>query len=1249
MNNNELTKHAKYAASPVWQKVLSFALVIAFVISLDGAGAIAAEVTEELAGTGRAVQEEKAADESWLTSVREEAEQDVPDPEASAGEDGFAADEDTGNAEYDFTKAEIVKEIPELREENVKHYLMDDGAFVAEVYDYPIHIEDGGEWRDIDNTLEERDGTYQPRFSDKPIELPTELNAEARVKYSAPGYPISWKYEGIFKEEPVREAAATTTPDPENTAAPATETPTPAPDATPEETAASAPKAEAESREAPAPTGDDALTLPKTDEKAGSGDVISVREGLFEQAELEVKPAEEPNKKGVEKLTGEARFQAGLVTLDYIVTPSGLKENLIIKELGASDGYAVVYDAPGLFAVQADDSTVIFTNAGGEIIYTVTAPSMYDANGDVSEKLQLVLEILGEGSFRVAVVPDKEWLENAAYPVVVDPEIVNNNTSGNITSNSNFTRISGTGALSTGHVYVGRLTYTPNNEVVARTTVKLNTLPSLPTDAMVVGGNIVLYQQDYSAASLTSMNIYMYMATGERSTTQSVQTPYAPAILDYGTASAATSLSATVYNITEPLRQWYAYSNTNFGLVFASGQEDTRARVGIVHSTDPTVANRPVIQIAYRSFAGTESYWSFTSFAAGTRGVGMVNNYTGGFVYTENVLSMTGARMPISLSLTYNNVYYQKTGYAQGGAYGVDVGKGWTLSVAQTLRQILSTDALYARGYRYTYFDADGTLHYFLASGNEIIDEDGLGLNVIIVPSNYGLRRIVDKGGNVLEFSGNSTQTEFSGALTGIYDSNYTGAVSAGTLAGSPNKISISQGISMQDPSGRAVTFTKTNGRITQISAEGQTVTLTYTDSGALTRITYSDGLYTQFNYDAQGRLLRISTNLGANSATGDNGSSVEILYSGTTSALQSFYKVSKIAEYQKLVPATAEEGGYLTFNYLGQNTTVITDRKNRSEQWNFDTYGRVTSVLGADGSSAGASYAANAGTSKSANKMTSVFAAEKFVVNLLQNGGAEDGIPSSFWVGGVGGTTTITADTTQKSLGAKSFKLTKTAETTGQLLLRGPIIAVTPGKYYTFSADLRIDGTISANGARVALNYLNGSTTLNSTGSDIKLTTGNDWVRISVSVLAPANATAVGAFCILNVNGTAYFDNLQLEEGPVPNAYNLVENSDFRYAVAGTPNGAVSWERQFLESSDYNTGSAYRIQGNPDNEKEIYQYVKINKVNPQIALTIKAKADSTPLVKSDRSFSGYIGFYFADGTATEWKRFDFNPFVRAS
>lgn len=68
----------------------------------------------------------------------------------------------------------VLGEVTENREEEEKHFRMEDGSFVGVNYGVPVHYAQGEEWKDIDNTLviqengmrtaAQEEGTEAPRY-----------------------------------------------------------------------------------------------------------------------------------------------------------------------------------------------------------------------------------------------------------------------------------------------------------------------------------------------------------------------------------------------------------------------------------------------------------------------------------------------------------------------------------------------------------------------------------------------------------------------------------------------------------------------------------------------------------------------------------------------------------------------------------------------------------------------------------------------------------------------------------------------------------------------------------------------------------------------------------------------------------------------------------------------------------------------------------------------------------------------------
>ena len=95
----------------------------------------------------------------FATPGDEEGSQSVQQQEElPAKEEGLETDGENENSSAESeteTKALIVGEVSELREEGIKHFRMDDGSFIAVDYGMPVHFtaDNGDTWENIDNTL----------------------------------------------------------------------------------------------------------------------------------------------------------------------------------------------------------------------------------------------------------------------------------------------------------------------------------------------------------------------------------------------------------------------------------------------------------------------------------------------------------------------------------------------------------------------------------------------------------------------------------------------------------------------------------------------------------------------------------------------------------------------------------------------------------------------------------------------------------------------------------------------------------------------------------------------------------------------------------------------------------------------------------------------------------------------------------------------------------------------------------------
>ena len=118
------------------------------------------------------------------------------------------------------------------------------------------------------------------------------------------------------------------------------------------------------------------------------------------------------------------------VDLQYVVSPVGVKENILLHSRSSRREFTVQYQiGGGLEAVQQDGRTIALRR-GEETVYTLSAPVMTDAAGASSDALSLTLVEARGANLTVRLSADDAWLteEGRQYPVVLDPSFTTDYT-----------------------------------------------------------------------------------------------------------------------------------------------------------------------------------------------------------------------------------------------------------------------------------------------------------------------------------------------------------------------------------------------------------------------------------------------------------------------------------------------------------------------------------------------------------------------------------------------------------------------------------------------------------------------------------------------------------------------------------------------------------------------------------------------------------------------------------------------------
>ena len=1168
-----------------------------------------------------------------------------------------------------FAEADILTEDPDKRSADSKYFLMSDGSFLAVQYPIPVHYQDeDGAWQEYDNSMKEVPANENTETT---MEKPDEED-------SIPAEPSSTG-DASSSKAPEAESFAVESEPSTNTAAlaPLEDTGEAPSSNTSEPGAADASSAPAENGQVEtdsAPAADEAALASSQDDaseyankksdqqirlakKAKANKMFTIKGehplswGYLNanKSRLELTEQQEATDKNGKFLQLNQVVQEGWyrnlfsgVDLQVLVSSTGLKENLILSGKDSVRSFEVAYKTDGLTPVQVDAHTIVLNDRSGDPVYTLLAPVMTDAQGNVSNAVYLTLTESKNKKFSIRISAEDGWLDAAgrAYPVTVDPLILTDKKEAAVDNATIVTKLPANtypyGSLYVGNVY----SYGETQSVVQAT------MPALGPGDMVIGAQLWMVQVDYSGNTDVQVNASKITSSWKRSDYTNKANPTRPsresAIADYVIGNASTNITTTSgtlkdseitkWDITRIVKDWYKDPSSNHGIYLWQNNSGNAAYVRYVAnnigSSYPSCYPRFFVQ--YVNNNGLEDYWSYHSQDVGVKGAAYINDYTGNLVITEDLFSSSGSRMPNNIQLVYNSRNYNKE------FPNSELGVGFQFNFNQRVDDVSSTLKQY--GYKYKYTDADGTEHYFRqkqGSSTVWVDEDGLNLELTEADGGIYIR---DKDGNELHFS----TPYYGGALFHAKDSSGNRLRYYAT-----NRLITS----IEDGAGRVTTIEY--GDVTSASGakykhplsitgpDGYKVTFGYNDNNKnlLNRITYPDGSYTDYWYDGNDRVAKIRSSKDRR---------VHFDYAGG--------RVVKTTEYDSNFGSNT--GDSLSISYNNDNTTTFTDHLGRKEVYQFDNAGRTVSIRHDDGSVSNADYEDNKKSTTGAtsspeaqknNKLNAANGSDKYVRNYIKNPSAENGggFYNSIWddSGKVG----LSRDSTVAYLGQKSLKAANTqAGMTFQGHAQQLFMPDLPSdRNLTLSCYVKTDkvtATSSGGGAGMYFNfYKKDGTHLSQPVQPNKVTGTNDWQRISFSTTAPAGTYEVRVyFGLRDATGTAWFDCMQLETGESMSDCNLLEDSSF--------NATDIWKtgNNFTSQDAYTGNGSVKITGGANMNKFIYQVIPVNKKSVCFNLYGTLSGNSVPITNSNRMLALELDITYADG-GHEYQSHSFNTATTAT
>ncbi len=468
--------------------------------------------------------------------------------------------------------AQIVREVPELREESVKHFLCDDGSYIAATYAEPVHYNENGVWKEIDNRLilnsNKLSASGEPTYTTRAglaVSIPQNFADGQKITAENKGYEISF---GIKADQ----------------------------------------AGVAIGRGASVVAVDELMSNAGAQVSAAPQSVSSV----VADAELTADVIEERNGElmVVENQAGAVQYRNILpsTNLEYAVTSSSVKESIVVREPQSEYKYYFDMDLDGLTPVENNDGSISLTESGDTAneIFWIEAPYMYDANSDESFAVTMSLTEV-EGKYVLAVEADKDWINAAdrAFPVVIDPTLHLSGT--NIDDAFVISGLQMNSLRRGKELRVGR-----NLTNLTRTYMKIKMPVNISAQSVIQEATLKLKKASYFQAlgqSNVNINAYLFCRgkiSWDFDTLEWGNQPYGYAnntfrwydddLLDSVPANKQTETYS--FNILNAVKRWIA-TGDNRGIALVSSEETSKVQVDLHSSRVSTSSDRPSLTIKY--------------------------------------------------------------------------------------------------------------------------------------------------------------------------------------------------------------------------------------------------------------------------------------------------------------------------------------------------------------------------------------------------------------------------------------------------------------------------------------------------------------------------------------------------------------------------------------------------------------------------------------------------------------------------
>ena len=840
--------------------------------------------------------------------------------------------------------------------------------------------------------------------------------------------------------------------------------------------------------------------------------------------------------------------------IEYILRGNDVKENITVKSAKDNYTYSFRIRVSGAALVLKEDGSIDIVK-GGETVKTIPAAFMTDAAGAYSADVETTLVAESDGVYMLTVTADKTWVNNAQFPITIDPQLNDTDTVEYTVTKTQLTQNGGEN-LGDGVVWTGHSAATdkkarfhvsvPINYMVGFDDYIISAKINLTRNAASDGkGNVVIGA--YAATTYFNKNNAHYDSVGMSNVSSD------KVLINNS------DTENTVYgvDITSIVRMWMRNESENKGLVIDA---DNVGSADAYAAFDAAAGDAvPACVIRYHSAHGLADNFSFYNIDLGNGGTAYINEATGNLVVVRDDIVCSLKGQTTNVSGVYNSImpaYFSGT----NDFYGTQMksGNGWKLNIQEKITGLEAVgNKTYTQGEKlYSYVDATGAKRYFAfvsrdSNTHEVTmkDTDGLGLT-LVYGFNFGENiyyKLSDSDGNAKYFD-----------LFGYI-------------------------VREEEKNGTAVEYAYTGGQyvdkcITSVTDMYGTTNIEYNPDRTVKSVTDRFGNTKNFTYDANGNLTAVSDAKGTLATYSYDGTKlVSVIDAQNNIKVVFSYNGARLsgAETFDISSDTEFKTQSISLSFDGESSTFTMTDREKGDDGNveettsetvsfFDERGRLSAEI-TDGAVSAYEYDGN---SNFFNNIKASADFDDLGNNLIKdlnasaydfseygtNAGGSVSVNTEFAYTGAASLSVASAAVTDMYGYAKTF----TAPETGTYTFRA---FVKPG---ALTVSETMDG-----GA--ALKLINNTTSASAMSEFVKTPTeaanNNGWSLVSVSIECAAGDSVTLIAGLENASGTVLFDCLNFDKGETRNI-NLLSNNGFE-------NGLENWTSTgFEQSNSARTGS---------------------------------------------------------------------------